>query len=380
MNLDQLRTQIDGIDKELLELFTRRMELCRQVAEYKMQNGLPVFQGKREEEILKRAEKAVPPEFSNGARVLFTEIMDISKCLQNNRLAEVKPFETAQPVKNPVIACPGIKGSYCEQAVYKAFGEDFSRIDFYPAFDQVFEAVDKGKADYGMVALENSTAGDVSATFDLMGKYDLHIVKRVAIPINHVLAMKKGGDFSRLAKVFSHEQALHQCSGFLKANPGIKQKEALNTSIAAKTVADSGDETVGCICSEACARLYGLEPIKHNIADNMHNYTRFICISKKLEIEDSADIISVSLSLSNTPGALFRVLTQFAVEGLNLTKIESKPIPAHIADNLRRENFDVIFYLDFEGKVLDENIAKLLVSLEKDSGYYKLLGNYRDIS
>ena len=378
MNLDQLRTDIDKIDRQLLDLFVNRMRLCQQVADYKMQNGLPVFQSKRENEILEKIGDNSPEDLSNSAKLLFSEIMNISKCLQKNKLTRLEPVEAAEPVKKPVVACPGIKGSYCEQSVYKAFGDNLDRIEYFPSFDDVFEAVDKGKADYGMVALENSTAGGVSDTYDLMGKYDLHIVKRVSIPINHVLAMKKGGDISKLTIILSHEQALHQCAGFIKANPEYKTKEMLNTSIAAKTVADSDDVTLGCICSEGCAKLYGLEPVKRNIVDNSENFTRFICISKKLELPEDADVISICLSLPHTTGSLYRTLTQFAVEGLHILKIESKPLPAQVAE-LREENFDVIFYMDFEGNMHSENVAKLLQNLQNDMKYYKLLGNYKDM-
>lgn len=376
-DLGEIRRQIDEIDGEMLRLYVERMRLCEGVADYKLKNNLPVFQGKREREVLDKVSAAAPEELSEGARLLFAEIMDISKCHQQNRLTKALPFDCAEPVKNPVVACPGIRGSYSEEACLKAFGGEIKEIRYFADFDGVFTAVDEGTADYGVLPLENSTAGGVSSTYDLMGRFDFHICKRLAIPINHVLAAKPGTAFNDITKIFSHEQALHQCMLWLKS-ARIPCESCANTSIAAKTAADS-DESIGCICSAACAKLYGLEILKTGIADNDENFTRFIVISKKLEISENADIVSLSLSLPHCAGALYRMLTKFAYAGLNLTKIESKPVPSAVADVVREDSFDVIFYLDFEGGVRDETVAKLLQNLEKEVGYYKFLGNYEDM-
>lgn len=378
MDLEQIRKEIDDVDDRLLELFQKRMSLSDKVAEYKLENNMPVFQGAREQQILDRLSGRAENGLENSVRMLFTEIMDVSKCRQNDRLTPYLEQTFSPTVKNPVAACPGIRGSYCEEACLKAFGGELKEIRFYDTFDRVFEAIENGEADYGVVALENSTAGDVSATYDLMGKYNLYIAKRVRIPINHVLAAKKSVPLGLIKTVISHEQALHQCSRFIAEN-NLVRKHSANTSIAAKTVGENDDDAVACICSAACAKLYGLEIIAEGIADNNENYTRFICISKNMEISEGANVISVSLSLAHTPGSLFRLLTRFAYCGLNLTKIESKPLPPDIAGKIREEEFDVVFYFDFDGSVKDEKVAKMLVNIEKDSRYYKFLGNYGDI-
>ena len=374
MELDKIRESIDKLDGELLELFVQRMKLCCDVAEYKAQNGLPVFQGGREREILERISQTAPDEFKGASTLLFSQIMDISKCLQQERLTKYRAVQHVQPVKDPVAACPGIAGSYSEEACIKVFG-DRANIKYFDTFGQVFEAVNSGEADYGVVPIENSTAGGVDGTYDLLEQYDTYICGRLSIPVRHVLAAKKGA--GKATKVMSHEQALHQCMGFVREN-GLAALTAPNTSIAARTVAQEDFTDIACICSRHCAELYGLEILNENIADSNENFTRFIVISKTLQIPENADIISVCLSLPHHSGSLYRLLTRFSFSGLNLTKIESRPMPPRIKKKTGTEGFEFIFYLDFEGSVLNPSVTKLLDNLEKDCSYYRFLGNYKD--
>ena len=375
MDLNAIRDEIDKVDKELAQLFEKRMKLCGDVAEYKRANNLPVFQAKREQEILERVRENAPEGLADAETLFFGEIMNISKCLQAERLTELSEKDYGSACESPEIACPGIRGSYTETACKKAF-PNLSRISYVNSFEDVFEAVDKGESDYGIVPLENSTAGDVTQTYDLMGRYDFYIVKRVYIEVNHVLAVKKGTAKDEIEKVISHEQALHQCNGYLhKLNK--PSTPVINTSVAAQTVSRS-DEKLACICSADCAELYGLEILERNIADNGENFTRFIVISKKRELPEKATMISIMLTLPHTAGSLFRLLTRFAYNGLNLTKIESKPLPLS-QNELREERFDVVFYFDLEGNVRDERIEKLLKSLEAEMKFYKFLGNYEEM-
>lgn len=376
MDLKSIRNQIDDIDSKILELFVERMALASDVADYKRQNGLEVYQHGREKEVLERISKLSPKEFEKGARMLFANIMDISKTLQTDILSDEGKFTTTTVQKiNPKVACQGTKGSYSEVAYESLFGKN-SSLEFHETFDEVFKAVDNGKVDYGILPIENNTAGDVAQTYELMNKYSFYISKVVAIPVKHVLACVKGSDFSQISKVYSHEQALRQCSGFFENNPSIAPKVYENTATAAKMVAEKGDFTVAAICSTESAMLYNLEIIRTEIADNLENYTRFICISKELEIDEDADTISVALSTRNEPAALYRLLTKFAVNGLNLTKIENKPLPATVK---KEHEFDVLFYLDFTGSVRDRSVSRLLNSLESGMKFYKFLGNYKSI-
>lgn len=380
MNLDEIRKNIDETDDKILKLFSERMKLCEQVADYKAKNNLPVFQGGREKQVLDNIEAKTERHLRAAARLLFSQIMDISKCLQTERLTEHEEVSQTSLKESPKIACPGIRGSYTEEACCKVFGKD-ARIDYYDTFDGVFEAVQKNAADYGIVPIENSTAGGVDGTYELFSRFDMHICRRLSIPVNHVLAAKS--EDCAVNTIVSHEQALHQCSGFIKKT-ACKTVTAPNTSIAARDVAYTEEKDTACICSEHCAELYGLKVLKSGIADNAENFTRFIVISKELQIEENADTISICLSLPHVAGSLFKLLTKFNYCGLNLTKIESRPMPDHIkklseAAMEDRENFEVIFYLDFEGSLLDPSVSKLLKSLEKDCVYYRFLGNYRDM-
>lgn len=374
MNLDDIRKEIDITDSRLLELFTHRMELCRNVAQYKKENGMPVFQGSREKQVLDKIAAQSPKELEAATRLLFSQIMEISKCLQQEQLTEYKETSFSQLKKDPVVACPGIRGSYSEEACIKAFGEN-SHIDYYDTFDKVFESVNSGNADYGVLPIENSTAGSVEGTYKLLERYEMYLCGRLSIPVNHVLAAKSKN--ITIEKVISHEQALHQCSDFLKEK-GYRQRTAENTSIAAKTVADSS-ENIACICSAHCARLYGLEILAENIVDIGENFTRFVVISKEMQAEEGADIISLCLSLPHVSGSLYKLLTKFYFSGLNLTRIESRPMPPHIKKKSGSDCFEVIFYLDFEGSLSNPSVSKLLQNLKADCGYYRLLGNYRDI-
>ncbi len=374
MDLSKIREQIDKTDDEILKLFLDRMQLCVDVARYKKENNLPVFQSKREEEILARMSAASPAELACGSEFLFQNIMDISKCLQSKLLTKEEDVDF-EPLKEKdiVIACPGTAGSNTEQACHKLFSE--KDINFYPDFSDVFTAVDKGEADYGVLPIDNSSAGEVSQTYRLLSKYDFYICKRTDVRIKHCLAAKKG---SKIKSIYSHEQALMQCSKFLQEK-GVKTYSYQNTALAAKMVSESEDMTIAAICSPECAKLYDLQIIDDNIADNPDNTTRFICISKKLRIEEKADTISICVSIPNTSGSLYRMLTRFAFYGLNLSKIESAPVPEGFLD-IKDDTFDVIFYLDFEGNINNPDINRLLVNLKDEMKYYKFLGNYRHIN
>ena len=374
MNLDEIRQEIDKLDGELLKLFVQRMKLCCDVAEYKAQNGLPIFQGGREKAILEKIAENAPEGLESASVLLFTQIMDISKCLQQERLTQYKAVQQVPPVKSPVAACPGIAGSYSEEACARVFGNN-AKVKYFDTFGQVFEAVNNGEADYGVVPIENSTAGGVDGTYDLLEQYDTYICGRLSIPVRHVLAAKKGA--GKITKVMSHEQALHQCGGFVKEH-GFAAVTAPNTSIAARAVAEGNSNDTACICSRHCAELYGLEILHENIADSNENFTRFIVISKTLQIPENADTISVCLSLPHQKGSLYRLLTRFSFSGLNLTKIESRPMQPRIKRKTGTEGFEFIFYLDFEGSVLNPSVTKLLDNLEKDCSYYRFLGNYKD--
>lgn len=371
MQLEELREKINDIDDKIAELFVERMGLCLDVSRYKIENSLPVFQSDREQFILDKMADKFPSELKSSSQVLYQTIMDISKCRQyqeffaDQRTIEHFPLELDKPCK---VAVPGTSGSFSQIACSSLFAN--GSIEFYDQFEQVFDAVEKGSVDFGVVPIANSTAGSVTATYELLKKYDLKICASTKLRICHCLAARKGVQLGDIKIVYSHEQALMQCSQFLSKN-GLKAHSYANTALAAEYVA-SCEKPFGAICSEECAKENGLELLASDIANATENYTRFIVIAKKTLCTSGANTISVSLSLPHTKSALYRLLTKFSVAGLNLTMIESRPIA--------NTDFDVVFYLDFQGSINDPQVAMLINELSQDLAYFKFLGNYEDLT
>lgn len=371
MDLNELRQKIDIADEQILKLFIERMDVCRQVAEYKKANNLSVMQGGREQQILDKVRENSPESLQDGSAVLFQNIMDISKSLQSLEMAKTKPIpETVgfNPQNAKKIACQGTAGSYSEAACKKLFGN--SPAQFYPAFEDVFKAVESGEVEYGILPIQNSTIGSVSETYDLMAKHDFYINALIRVEITHCLAAKKGTKLTDITHVYSKEEALSQCSEYLKKNK-LECRQYANTAMSAELVANSPDTSVACICSESCAHLYELEIIDSRIADAYPNYTRFICFSKTLTTPEKADTISVCLSIPHVQGSLYRLLTKFAVSGLNLMKIESKSVAG--------SDFEVNFYLDFNGKYHDSKVQALLNDLQGELSYFRFLGSFYEV-
>ncbi|NLK70241.1 MAG: prephenate dehydratase [Clostridiales bacterium] len=370
MNLQELRNEIDKVDREILNLFVERMGLCEKVAQYKIENSLPVFQGNREQDIINNIKKNVPKNLSNGAVALFYNIMDISKCIQQEKLLDndvfMKPLtlDLTQPRK---VGCQGTYGSNSEMAAKILF--DKSEINFYHEFEDVFKAVENSEVDFGILPIQNSTTGSVAQTYDLMKKYNFYIVKVVRLEISHCLAAKKGTSLSDIKAVYSHPQALWQCSAFISKN-NLTAIPHENTATAAKLVSES-DEPIAAICSKRCAELYGFDIISDKITDSYPNYTRFICISRDFRMDEDAKSISMLITLPNKQGSLIRLLTKFFVNGFNLEKIESRPIAGG--------SFNVMFYLDFEGNIHDKKVSALLSGLKGEFESFKFLGNYSEI-
>ncbi len=370
MELGELRNEIDSVDREIEKLFRKRMELCYEVAEYKIKNDLPVFQSGREKEIIKRVREDMPEELGGAAEVLFTTLMDISKCKQYQKFFADKSRIESQPLDLSgahTVAVPGTNGSYshiaCGQFIPQA------QPVFFEDFEEVFQAVENGSAEFGVLPIMNSTAGSVGQTYELLKKYDLKICASTKVKVSHCLAVKKGTRFEDIRSVYSHEQGLMQCAEFIKKH-GFKTHKYSNTALAACFV-KSSDEPYGAICSEQSAKEQGLEIVRRSIADANENYTRFILVSAKTLRSEKANVVSVSLALPHSKSALYRLLTKFSVAGLNLSMIESRPIA--------NTDFDVVFYLDFQGNLDSPDVARLMSELKSELSYFKLLGNYEEI-
>ena len=267
------------------------------------------------------------------------------------------------------VACQGVEGAYSELACEKMFKNP--SIMYLSSFEGVFSAVESGLCKYGVLPIENSTAGSVKKVYDLMTKHNFHIVRSTRIKINHTLLAKKGTDISSVKEIFSHEQAIGQCSEFLSSLKGVKVTRCENTAMAAKMVAESDRTDVAALSSYNCAELYNLDVLKTVVQDSQNNHTRFVCISKNLEIYPGADKTSIMLIAPHKPGSLYKALARIYALGINLIKLESRPIPDR--------DFEFMFYFDLETSVYSEEFAQLICELDEISEDFKYFGSYSEV-
>ena len=379
MNLDNLRNEINGIDNELIELFQKRMEVASKIGEYKKQHDLPVLNSQREREILNDVANKANPEMKSYLRVLYSLLFELSrsyqeKILQTNSDLYENISKSIEETNNLfptdcVVACQGVEGSYSQIACEKVFKNP--SIMYFNEWDKVFSAIEQGFCDYGILPIENSTAGSVKQVYDLMVNHNFSIVKSTRIQINHSLLAKKGVEINNIKEIISHEQALAQCSEFIKSLGDIKITTVENTAIAAQLVANSDRDDVAAISSNNCAELYNLNCLKSSVQDKNNNYTRFICISKKLEIYPGADKTSLMLVLQHKPGALYKVLSRLYALNINLIKLESRPLPDR--------DFEFMFYFDLETSIYSEEFVQLMCELDGICEEFKYLGSYSEV-
>lgn len=373
MDLLELRNEIDKLDDELIPLLLKRMDISRQVAEYKVQNGIPVLNEQRELEILEDVASKCG-EQGEVIKTVFSAIMDASRALQHkiigggeelrNLISNAKCEKNLTANGEP-IACQGVQGAYSGEAAKALFPD--SPIDFHKQFEDVFEAVNQNKARFGIIPVENSTAGSVHESYDLIMKYKFFIVGAYDLRVDHCLCAKSGVKFEDIENVYSHTQALSQCNIFLK-NFDFTGITFSNTAAAAKFVSESEKNNIAAICSESAAKKYGLKIIRKGIQNVTNNTTRFIVISKELVIDEDAEKISLIFSAPHRTGSLYRVLGRFSMTGLNLTKLESRPVA--------NGRFDYYFYVDILGSVRDEQTLDLLCALSDELPEFSFLGNY----
>lgn len=377
MSIDKLRKEIDEIDSGIIKLFEKRMETAKSIAEQKAKDGISVTNRQREREIINNLTKKVSPELSVYTKILYNTLFDISKSYQSKHIystneltKKINAALTDTPKMLPsdaTIACQGTEGAYSQQACEKLFYSP--SIMYFNNFRGVFDAVNHGMCKYGILPLENSVHGSVTQVIDLMKEYDFYIVKSAKIHINHALLKKKST--KEIKEIFSHNQAIGQCDKYLKSLKNVKITVCENTAEAAKMVAESERDDVAAIASPVCAELYNLEIEKDNINNSENNYTRFILISKNLEIYPGADKISFIISVSHKPGSLYSLISKFASVGINLTKIESRPIPG--------KDFEFMFYFEMSVSVYSEDLISLLNEFENSPEQFGFLGCYTEI-
>lgn len=373
-DLDDIRLEINEIDEKMLELFKRRMDCSKAVAEYKTANNLPVLNEKREKEILDKVEEN-GGEYGKTARVFFSDIMDLSKTLQHNVMENngdlnelIKSSSDNIPKDGVKVAYQGLKGANGYEAALKLFPK--GKVVSYKSFADVFSAVDNEEVNFGVLPVENSTAGSVSAVYDLILKHRFFIVGAYDMPIDYCLAALKQSELCDIEEVWTHPQSIAQCENYIDKH-NLKAVSRANTAVAARDTSLEKRLNVAAICSYRAAAEYGLKVIDNHIQDNDNNMTRFIIISKKLYIPEDADKISLCFNLPHVSGSLYSVLRRFNTLGFNLTKIESRPIAG--------STFEYMFYLDFSGNVHSEDAVKFLCTLSREMPNFSFLGNYSEV-
>ncbi len=378
MDLLDYRNELDGLDGELLRLFCRRMEIAAKIGAYKKEHGLPVLDPARERQILLKIAEQSPEGMSDYAVSLYSLIFELSRASQNRLMGEKAPL-TAEiesaiadtPAVFPqsaTVACQGVEGAYAQLACDKLF--KLPNIFYFKSFDAVFSAIESGLCQYGIVPVENSTAGSVNAVYDLMMKHNFRIVRSVRLQVDHNLLVKPGTKLSDIREIYSHEQAISQCSRFLQSLPGVKVIPCENTAVAAKLASES-DGSVAALSSRACMKLYALDCLAFSVQDRGNNATRFICISRNLEIYPGANRTSLMMVLPHTPGSLYKVLARFYALGLNLNKLESRPLP--------ERNFEFMFYFDLDTPVYSPGFLQLMGEMETICEEFNYLGSYSEV-
>ena len=379
MELNEAREKINEIDEQLVKLFSSRMELSSKIAEYKAEKNLPILDRTREREVLNKVADLSGPELENYSKVLFSTLFDLSRSYQNRLTKSESPLgaQIQEALENTpkqfptkvVAACQGVEGAYSQQACDKIFS--LPNIMYFRTFEGVFQAVEKGLCQYGILPIENSTAGSVNAVYDLMSRYHFYIARSIRLRIEHSLLARTAVPLSKIKEVVSHEQAISQCSAFLKNHPEIKVTVVENTAAAAKMVAESDRDDLAAISSRSCAELYGLSTLSDTVQNSENNCTRFICISKKLEIYPGAGKTSLMLTVPHRPGSLYGVIARIAALGMNLTKLESRPIPG--------KDFEFMFYFDLDASIYDPEVVRLICELDSDLDEFAYLGSYSEL-
>ena len=378
MELSEIRTKIDTVDEQLLELFLQRMALSEEVAAYKNEHHLPILNKQREREILaKVTEKSGEKE--RYAYHLFSTLFELAR----SRQAELidAPTKVAAQVKASIaagsevfpqtglIACQGVEGANSQAACDRLLPR--GNIVYVKTFQAVASAVESGLCKFGVLPIENSSNGSVRAVYELLQDHKLSVVRSTRLCIRHELLALPGTKLSDITEIYSHEQAIGQCSRFLTSLNGVRVVPCDNTAVAAQMVAERGDKHVAAISSHPCAALYGLECLKDDIQDSDNNYTRFFCVTKDPVIYAGANRISLIIACDNKPGALYEILSKLAALGINMTKLESCPVTGR--------NFEFIFFLELEASVHEPGVLPMLEELERSCQSFQFLGSYAEV-
>lgn len=379
MNIEDLRKKIDGIDSEMCRLFAERMQVVTDIARYKKENNMVVYHPSRARTVLQNISKQLGPEFEGYGRSLYRTIFDLSESYQTRMLSEeaeffqqIKEITSKPPMpfpKRASVACAGCEGAYAHIAAERLF--DLPEMIYVNNFDSVFRAVASGLCEYGILPIENSLAGSVNAIYDLLGEHNVSIVRGVRLKVDHSLLTQPGAKLEDIKEIYSHQQAISQCSEFLSNLKNVRVIAVENTAEAARMVAKSGDKSKASISSRLCAELYQLQTLKNAIQNRDNNYTRFICIAKQPQIYSGANRTSIMMVIPHRPGTLFHILSRFNATGVNLVKLESRQIP--------EREFEYRFYFDIEASVYSNEFQSLMCELNNCGEQFKYFGTYAEI-
>ena len=378
MELSEIREKIDAVDDQLLDLFLQRMDLSDEVAAYKNAHHLPILNKERERAILaKVTEKS--GERERYAYHLFSTLFELARSRQAELISA--PTKVAAQVhasleagtsvfpQTGLVACQGVEGANSQVACDRLLPR--GNIVYVKTFQAVVSAVESGLCKFGVLPIENSSNGSVRAVYELLQDHNLTIVRSTRLCIRHELLALPGVKMGDITEIYSHEQAIGQCSKFLNSLNGVRVIPCDNTAAAAKMVAERGDRHVAAISSHPCAALYGLDVVSDEIQDSDNNYTRFICVTKDPVIYAGASRISLIIACDNKPGALYDILSKLAALGINMTKLESCPVTGR--------NFEFIFFLELEASVQEPGVLAMLEELERSCAGFHFLGNYAEV-
>ncbi len=375
MELKVYRNEIDRIDDEIVRLFQERMDVAAKIAEYKKEQGMAILQPAREREKLAEVSEKSREDMQSYMRVLYSLLFELSRTYQErgNRTELFGKIEYAIDntprlfPRSATVACQGVEGAYSQLACEKLFKNP--QIQYFRNFEGVFSAIEAGFCQYGILPIENSTAGSVKRVYDLMVKRNFSIVRSTRMKVDHCLLAK--ADHGEIQEIYSHEQAIAQSATFLKSLGNVKITVCENTAIAAMMVAQSDRKDVAALSSRMCAELYNLKILKSGVQDEGNNHTRFLCISKNTEIYPGADKTSIMMVLPHKPGALYKVLARLYALGINLLKLESRPLP--------ERDFEFMFYLDLETSVYSQEFARLMCEIGGICEEFRYLGSYSEV-
>ena len=377
MELSEIREKINAVDDQLLDLFLKRMELAEEVAAYKNEHHLPILNKQREREVLAKV-TAKAGDKERYAYHLYSTLFELARSRQAELISA--PTRVAAQIKaslatggelfpqTGLVACQGVEGGNSQVACDRLLPR--GNIVFVKTFGAVVSAVESGLCKFGVLPIENSANGSVRAVYELLQQHNLSIVRSTRLCIRHELLALPGVKMSDITEIYSHEQALGQCSKFLNGLNGVRIIPCANTAVAAKMVAESGNRHAAAISSHACTALYGLDCINDNINDSDNNYTRFICVTKEPTIYAGANRISLIISTENKPGALYEILSKLAALDINMSKLESCPVTGR--------NFEFIFFLEIEASVQDPSVLAMLEEMERCCADFHFLGSYAE--